>query len=84
MVKPPQLLKDAHVKCSLFADGVIKPLIFFNRPELFDISLIRVEKPFHVAAQVVENHWNGNISIELSGVDVMLHRKMNKGVYVVL
>ena len=36
LVQRPLLLKDAHVKCSIFADGVIKPIIFFNRPELFD------------------------------------------------
>ena len=29
MVQKPQLMKDAHVKCHIFADGVIKPVIFF-------------------------------------------------------
>ena len=32
LLEPPQLLKDAHTKCMLFADHVIKPIIFFNRP----------------------------------------------------
>ncbi len=72
MVQPPQLLKDQHVKCAIFADGVIKPVIFFNRPELFEPLLEQKEKPFHVAAQVTENHWNGKVSIELSGIDVAL------------
>ncbi len=72
MVQQPQLLKDAHVKISVFADGVIKPVIFFNRPELFPLLLEQKEKPFHVAAQVMENHWNGRVSIELSGIDIAL------------
>lgn len=72
MVQPPQLLKGAHVKCALFADGVIKPVIFFNRPELFELLSQHQQKSIHVAAQVVENHWNGKVSIELSGIDVAL------------
>jgi len=70
LVQKPTLLKDAHVKCSIFADGVIKPLIFFNRPELF-VRLNEVgQESFDVAVQVSENHWNGKVSIELQGVDV--------------
>jgi len=71
-VQKPTLLKDLHVKCSVFADGVIKPLVFFNRPELFEKLLERGKKPFHVAAEVSENYWNGRTSIELIGVDVVL------------
>lgn len=70
LVQKPQLLKDLHVKCTIFADGVIKPVIFFNRPELFEPFMLQGEKPFSLAAQVMENHWNGRVSIELSGVDV--------------
>src|SRR5207247_1332969 len=29
LVQQPILLKDAHVKCTLFADGILKPIIFF-------------------------------------------------------
>ncbi len=72
LVQKPQLLKDLHVKCTMFADGVIKPVIFFNRPELFDLFMQQGEEPFCLAAQVMENHWNGRVSIELSGVDVSL------------
>lgn len=78
MVQRPQLLKNAHVKCVLFADGVIKPIIFFNRPELFELLIAQGEEPFHVVAQVMENHWNGRVSIELSGVDVALSGKWQK------
>jgi single-stranded-DNA-specific exonuclease len=72
MVQKPQLLKDLHVKCMIFADGVVKPVMFFNRPELFEPLMQQGEEPFDLAAQVTENHWNGNVSIELSGVDVAL------------
>lgn len=72
LVQKPQLLKDAHVKCSVFAHGIIKPLIFFNRPELFEIlmQLEREQRSFKVAAQVSENHWNDMVSLELLGVDI--------------
>lgn len=71
-VQKPTLLKDQHVKCAVFADGVIKPLVFFNRPELFEKLAEQGDKPFHVAAQISENHWNGRVSVELLGVDVCL------------
>lgn len=70
LVQKPMLLKDAHVKCSLFADGVIKPIIFFNRPELFQLLYDYGNNFFDVAAQVTENHWNGKINIELMGIDI--------------
>jgi single-stranded-DNA-specific exonuclease len=69
IVQKPQLLKDAHVKCSVFADGVIKPVIFFNRPELFE-PLSAQDGPFDLAVHVQENYWNGKTSIELTGIDV--------------
>lgn len=71
-VQKPQLLKDLHVKCMIFADGVVKPVMFFNRPELYELFMQQGEEPFDLAAQVNENHWNGNVSIELSGVDIAL------------
>ena len=70
LVRKPVLLKELHVKCSVFADGVIKPVIFFNRPELFELFLKQETKPFSLAAQVNENHWQGRVSIELTGLDV--------------
>lgn len=69
-VQKPSLLKDAHVKCSVFADGVIKPLIFFNRPDLFDKLQALGHQSFSVAGQIKENHWNGRSSIELTGIDI--------------
>ena len=70
LVQRPTLLKDAHVKCSVFADGVIKPIIFFNRPELFAQFQDVGQNAFDLAVQVSENHWNGKVSIELQGIDV--------------
>lgn len=70
LVQKPMLLKDAHVKCSVFADGVIKPVIFFNRPELYQRLYDLNNDSFDLAVQVNENHWNGKISIELQGVDI--------------
>ena len=70
LVQKPKLLKDAHVKCSIFADGVIKPVIFFNRPDLYDRLLAMDTDTFSIAAQVSENYWNGRTNIELMGVDI--------------
>jgi single-stranded-DNA-specific exonuclease len=69
-VQKPQLLKDAHVKCFMFAEGVIKPVMFFNRPELFNFFTENYEKSFTLAARVSENHWKDRVNIELMGVDV--------------
>lgn len=70
LLEKPMLMKDLHVKCKVFADGVIKQVIFFNRPHLFEKFVAQGDQPFDVAAQVTENHWNGRVSIELNGVDV--------------
>lgn len=75
LVQKPKLLKDAHVKCSIFADGVIKPVIFFNRPDLYGQLVALDNDSFSIAARVNENHWNGRVSIELIGVDVVLHKE---------
>jgi single-stranded-DNA-specific exonuclease len=69
-LQKPQLLKDLHVKTLIFAEGVIKPIIFFNRPELFPWLLELGSEPFDCAAHVVENSWQGRTNIELQGVDV--------------
>ena len=70
LVNEPQLLKDAHVKGMIFAEGVLKPVIFFNRPELYQRFLRHGLEPFSLAATVTENHWNGKRNIEFCGVDV--------------
>ncbi len=71
-VQKPKLLKDVHVKCSVFADGVIKPVIFFNRPDLYEKLLANEQESFSIVAHVQENHWNGRVNIELTGIDISM------------
>ena len=70
LTQKPTLLKDLHVKCQVFADGMIKPLIFFNRPELFEAFMAQENESFDIAANVTQNYWNGRTNIELLGIDV--------------
>ena len=72
LLKEPMLLKEKHLKCFIFADGVIKPVIFFNRPELYPILNQIGEKAFDVAASVVKNEWEGRVNIELQGLDIAI------------
>lgn len=69
-VQKPLLLKDQHVKCMVFADGALKPIIFFNRPELYQRLLEQNDEPFDCAAYVVENSWQGRTQVEMQGIDV--------------
>lgn len=75
LVQRPTLMKDLHVKCVIFADGVIKSLVFFNRPELFELLVAQGDEMFDVVAQVMENYWNGKTTIELQGIDIAKLRK---------
>lgn len=70
LVQKPQLLKLLHVKCMVFSEGIIKPVIFFNRPELFDILNAQEQESFDLAVQITENHWQGRSQVELMGIDV--------------
>lgn len=72
-VRKAQLLKGAHVKCFMFAEGVIKPVMFFNRPELFEFFNEQYETSFTLAARVSENHWQDRVNIELIGIDVAIN-----------
>lgn len=69
-LRQPLLLKDKHVKCTIFSQGIIKPVIFFNRPELFAVLSQLQDKPFNLAAYVTQNEWDGTSRIELQGIDV--------------
>lgn len=70
MLKAPTLLKDKHVKCTIFSQGIVKPVIFFNRPDLFNTLLQLQDTPFHMAAYLTKNEWDGATSIELQGLDI--------------
>ena len=72
LLKQPQLLKERHVKCMVFANGIIKPVIFFNRPELMDTLTSIADQPFNLAAHVIKNEWEGTVRIDLQGIDVAL------------
>jgi len=72
LLEDPVLLKGAHLKCMVFADGVIKPVIFFNRPELYDLLCAHGREAFDIAVYVTENHWSDRVSIELQGIDIAL------------
>jgi single-stranded-DNA-specific exonuclease len=74
LAQKPQLLKDVHVKCQVFSEGIIKPLIFFNRPDIFDMLMTQDTESFDIAAQVSENHWNGRVNIELTGLDIAIRK----------
>lgn len=75
LVQKPKILKDAHVKCMIFADGVLKPIIFFNRPELYATLLAHGQEPLSIAAEINENYWNGRVSVELMGVDISFKKE---------
>lgn len=70
LVGTPSLLKEVHVKCAVFAEGVIKPVMFFNSPEIYTLLRDRGQEPFDIAVQVTENHWKGQVNIEFQGIDI--------------
>jgi single-stranded-DNA-specific exonuclease len=70
LLRIPKLLKEKHVKCMIFSDGMIKPVIFFGRPDIYKMLIDDGETPFDIACQVVKNEWNGTSKIELLGLDI--------------
>lgn len=73
-IKEPQLLKEQHVKCTLFAQGIIKPTIFFNRPDLYPILQALGDQPFDLACHIMKNEWQGTVRIELQGIDIAIKK----------
>lgn len=72
LVDQPVLLKELHVRCMVFDEGVIKPIIFFGRPELYEFLVEADGKSLDFAVYVSENYWEGQVRIEFQGVDVAL------------
>ncbi len=70
--RAPVLLKEKHVKCFVFAQGVLKPVIFFNRPDLYSFFNQIQDQSFDLAAYVSKNEWEGRVNIELQGLDVAI------------
>lgn len=71
-IQEPQLLKDRHVKCTLFSQGIIKPTMFFHRPDLYPFFQELGDKPFHLACHIMKNEWQGITRLELQGIDIAL------------
>jgi single-stranded-DNA-specific exonuclease len=70
--EPPTLLKDLHVKCTIYKDGVSRSVIFFNRPDIYTLLTTSDADTVSIAASVSENHFKGNVYIQLKGVDIAL------------
>jgi len=68
----PAVLKDKHVKCIIFSEGVVKPAIFFNRPDLIPFFNTVGDKPLHVVGHVIKNEWKDSVKIEMQGLDVAI------------
>ncbi len=77
LIASPQLMKDVHVKIKVFSDGIIKPVVFFNRPELFQFFMDMGDKSFDLAVQITQNHWQGKTNVELLGLDCA--KKLQEG-----
>lgn len=73
LLKKPQIMKEKHLKCMIFSQGVIKPVVFFNRPDLIELFDQIGEKSFDLAAHVMKNEWGGTVRIELQGIDLAVH-----------
>lgn len=70
LLNPPVVFKDKHVKCSIFSQGVVKPVIFFNRPDLITFFNTVADQPFDIAGHVIKNEWQDSVKIEMQGLDV--------------
>jgi single-stranded-DNA-specific exonuclease len=66
------LLKDLHVKCSIMSEGIVRSVIFFNRPDVYKYLMVHKDQEFDIAVQVTENHWNGEVTVELQGIDIAM------------
>lgn len=75
LVSAPDLLKDLHVKCHIMAGTVVRPIIFFNRPDLYSLLCNVGTTPFSVIARLQEQWWQGNVSVQLLGVDVAVYKE---------
>jgi len=72
LLEPPKLLKELHTKCMVFSEGTIKPVIFFNRPDVYKKLIDISDEPFSLAVQATENHFNGKVTVQLFGLDIAL------------
>ena len=73
LVGEVQLLKEAHTKCLVFSEGVMKPVIFFSRPDIYNKLMSNPAGVWDMAVQVTQNYWNNEVRVELQGLDVLAH-----------
>jgi len=71
-LKAPKLMKEKHLKITAFAQGVIKPIVFFNRPELYDVFKNLGDKTFSIVGTITQNEWNDTKSTEIIGIDAKI------------
>jgi single-stranded-DNA-specific exonuclease len=71
-IRPPKLMKDKHIKITAFAQGIVKPIVFFNRPELYDVFKNLEDKPFSIVGTITQNEWNETTSTEIIGIDAKI------------
>lgn len=70
LVGDVQLLKEAHTKCLIFSEGMMKPVIFFNRPDIYTTLKSNPTALWDMAVHVTQNYWNNEVRFELQGLDV--------------
>jgi len=75
LLYPPKLLKEVHVKIQVFTEGIMRDVIFFNRPDLFSFFTHLDGQEFAILGRTTVNEWNGKTSVELVGVDVCLKKE---------
>ena len=68
-----QLLKEAHTKCLVFSEGIMKPVIFFGRPDVYKLLQSNPSGVWDMAVQVTQNYWNNEMRIELQWLDIAEH-----------
>ncbi|MGC2310503.1 MAG: single-stranded-DNA-specific exonuclease RecJ [Candidatus Babeliaceae bacterium] len=70
LINDPMLLKEVHIKCHIFAEGTMKPVIFFNKPEVYTLLQEKKHESFDLLVHVKENEWNGRSNVEFQGLDI--------------
>jgi single-stranded-DNA-specific exonuclease len=71
--KEISLLKDLHIKATIESDNGSIQIIFFNKPEWFNIIKENKNSKFEIVAKITQNNWNNKSKIELIGIDIKLN-----------
>lgn len=76
IVQEPIVLKNLHVKIHIMAEGIVKSVIFFNRPELYSFFIMHYHHMYDILVRVQEHVWQGVVSVQLIGIDVTLSKEV--------